>query len=128
MRKRTNQDVRKSRFDKLTDLVESLPEVRVEPAGQRHFAFKVGKKTFGWYLNSHHDDGIVSMCCKSTPVRQRQLIAMDALHFYLPAYVGKQGWIGLRLDQSTVRWDAAVELLVAAYRTQAPKRLLVMLD
>lgn len=117
-----------ARLAKLLELCQTLPEVGLHPVGERHYAFKVGKKTFGWYLNSHHGDGIVSVCAKSTLARQRELVAADAQRYYVPAYVGKDGWVGLRIDLPQVDWGPVLELLVAAYRMQATKRLLAQLD
>jgi hypothetical protein len=43
--------------------------------------------------------------------------------YSVPAYLGPSGWVSLRLDLKAVDWDEATELLFAAYRLQAPKRL-----
>ena len=81
------------------------------------------RKTFAYYLNSHHDDGRICICCKSSPERQRALIARDATLFYVPAYLGARGWVSLRLDQARVPWEDVMELMVDAYRRSAPRRL-----
>ncbi|WP_119032800.1 MmcQ/YjbR family DNA-binding protein [Gordonia rubripertincta] len=47
--------------------------------------------------------------------------------FYVPAYYGPVGWIGLILDDAT-DWDEVAELLDASYRHVAPKRSLAKLD
>jgi hypothetical protein len=117
-----------TRLARLRELCETLPEVRVEPAGTQHFALRVGKKTFAWYLNNHHGDGVISLCAKSTLARQRELIARDPARFFFPQYVGAKGWVGLRLDTSKLDWGAVLDLLVAAYRLQAPRKLLAQLD
>ncbi len=64
VRKLSQQD----RLDALTDICLALSETRREVKGS-HSAFLVGKKTFAYYLNNHHDDNIISMCCKVLPVR-----------------------------------------------------------
>lgn len=47
--------------------------------------------------------------------------------FYLPAYLGAYGWLGLLLDEQT-EWTEVGELLDASYRQIAPKRCIAVLD
>ena len=42
--------------------------------------------------------------------------------------VGHRGWLGVRLDIADVDWDELAGLVVDAYRTVAPKRLVAELD
>lgn len=112
------------RLRQLLKLVEALPEATSELAGTQHLAFKIRKKTFAWYLDSHHDDGIVCVCAKNTLLRQAELIAAGPKRYFIPQYVGHTGWVGLRLDQPEVDWEEVGALLMEAYRLQAPKRLL----
>lgn len=119
---------RRARLARLRALGKSLPEAQVLDVPQRHVAFRVGKKTFAYYLNSHHDDGIVSIACKSTSAAQRRLVAGDPASYYAPAYLGASGWVALRLDLPRVDWDSVLELMVAAYRLQAPQRLARQLE
>jgi hypothetical protein len=117
--KRSKRDVQ--RLEKLLGFCDALPEVDV--SGEQHLAFRIRKKTFAYYLNDHHGDGIVSLCCKSTFQDQLKLVAQDPEQYYVPAYVGAKGWVALRLDLPKVDWDAIVKLLFKAYRLQAPRRL-----
>lgn len=109
------------RLDQLLGIAEALPEVEI--SGDQHISFRVRKKSFAWYLDDHHGDGIVSLCCKSTLERQRELVARHPGRYYVPDYVGPKGWVALRLDGPTIAWDEVAELLFAAYRLQAPRRL-----
>lgn len=108
---------------RLCAVVESLPEAECVPYGERHFAFSVRDKTFAYYLFHHHDDGRAALCAKAPPGRQQQLVSRDPERYYVPAYLGRAGWVSLRLDLPRVAWDEVLALLVAAYRLQAPKRL-----
>ena len=47
--------------------------------------------------------------------------------FFLPAYFGVSGWVGLDLDRST-DWAEVAELLDASYRLTAPAKLVAQLD
>jgi hypothetical protein len=112
-----------SRRQELIDMCGKFPEVVVEPAGQTHLAFKVRKKTMAYYLFDHHGDGKIALCCKSTMSEQRRLVRSDPDSFYVPAYLGANGWISVRLDLHEVDWDVVDELLRAAYQAIAPRKL-----
>jgi hypothetical protein len=109
------------RLATLLNLCHAFPEVDV--SGDQHIAFRVRKKTFAYYLDDHHGDGIVSICCKSTHDRQAKLVGHHPERYYVPDYVGHRGWVALRLDLPAVDWDEVASLLSAAYRLQAPRRL-----
>lgn len=38
---------------------------------------------------------------------QRDLVAGDPEHFFIPPYVGHRGWVGMRLDLPDTDWDDA---------------------
>src|ERR1035437_2810544 len=48
---------------------------RQRSAGGRHATFLVRKSVFAYYLNDHHGDGIVSVCCKVLPGDNEALVA-----------------------------------------------------
>ena len=118
IRERARQQVRLSR---LLKLVSNLPEVEI--SGDQHRGFRIRRKNFAYYLNDHHGDGIVSLCCKASFEEQADLVELDPDKFYVPSYVGAKGWVAVRLDQSRVDWPQVNTLLVNAYRSRAPKKL-----
>jgi predicted DNA-binding protein (MmcQ/YjbR family) len=83
----------------------------------------VRKKTFAYYLDDHHGDGIVALSCKVLPHENAALVAASPARFYLPAYIGPRGWVALRLDVGDVDWDEVTELVAGSYMLVAPKRL-----
>jgi predicted DNA-binding protein (MmcQ/YjbR family) len=93
-----------------------------------HAGFTVRKKTFAYYLNDHHGDGIISVCFKAAPGEAALLIAEDEDRFYSPAYIGPRGWVGLRLDLGDVDWDEVGKHVTRSYRLQAPKRLAALVE
>ena len=121
-RKPTQQD----RLRRLTDICLALPEARREDKAS-HAAFLVGKKTFGYYLNDHHGDNIISVSCKVLPGENQFLVQSDPGRFYLPAYIGSRGWIALRMDLATLNWSEVKELIRGSYLQMAPKRLVALL-
>jgi hypothetical protein len=54
------------------------------------------------------------------------LVKASPERFYMPAYIGHRGWVGLRLDAGKIDWDEVKELLTDSYRRVAPKRLAEM--
>ena len=111
------------RLTRVTKICLALPEASREILGGRHAGFTVRKKTFCYYLNDHHGDGIVGINCKVLPGDNTVLIAAGPKKFYMPAYIGNRGWVGLRLDTGKVDWDEVAELVTHSYRLIAPKRL-----
>lgn len=47
--------------------------------------------------------------------------------FWVPAYLGPSGWLGLDLDDGT-DWHEIAELIDASFRMTAPRRLVKELD
>ena len=114
------------RLTRLTKICLALPEATRECMGL-HAGFRVHKKTFAYFLNDHHGDGIVSVACKALPGENTALAAAQPDRFYMPAYIGPKGWVALRLDIGKVDWEEVAELVAASYRQIAPKRLVGLL-
>jgi hypothetical protein len=115
------------RLARLMKICLALPEAIQEPAA-RHATFLVRKSVFAYYLNDHHGDGIVSVCCKVLPGDNEALIAAHPARFYMPAYIGPRGWVALRLDVGGLDWNEVAELVVGSYKLIAPKRLALLAD
>jgi predicted DNA-binding protein (MmcQ/YjbR family) len=113
------------RLARVMQICLALPEAIQEPAGS-HATFLVRKATFAYYLNNHHGDGIISVCCKVLPGDNEALIAAHPEKFYMPAYIGPRGWVALRLDVSGLDWNEVAELVVGSYQLIAPKRLALL--
>lgn len=114
------------RLVRLTKICLALPETARDYNGS-HAGFLVRKKTFAYFLNDHHGDGIVAVACKVLPGDNAALVETHAARFYLPAYIASRGWVGLRLDTARVDWSEVKELVTTSYRLVAPKTLTRML-
>ena len=110
------------RLKRISKICLALPEAAREDMGS-HAAFTVRERTFAYFLNDHHGDGIVSVTCKALPGDNTSLAAAQPTRFYLPAYVGPKGWVALRLDSGEIDWDEVAELVMCSYCLVAPKRL-----
>jgi hypothetical protein len=117
-----------SRRKRLIEICTALPEVTYDVAGDEHLAFRVRKKIFAYYLFDHHGDGMIAFCCKSNLSEQRRLVRSDAETFFVPAYVGPKGWVGVRLDLDDVDWEIVTELAQRAFQSTAPRKLAALIE
>ena len=121
-----DEDRNRERLNKLANICMGMPGASKEQM-HGHVVFRVGKKTFAYYLNDHHGDGIVSVCCKVLAGDNERLIEASPRKFYMPAYIGSRGWVALRLDRATVDWSEVQELVRGSYEQMASKKLLQQL-
>ncbi|HEV8017548.1 MAG TPA: MmcQ/YjbR family DNA-binding protein [Steroidobacteraceae bacterium] len=110
------------RLTRITALCGALPEA-VRALRGDHADFRVRGKVFAYFLNNHHGDGIVSVCCKSELGDNVDRARSDPQRFYLPAYIGARGWFGLRLDQGGIDWREVENILELSYCLAAPRTL-----
>jgi len=110
------------RLRRVSRICLALPQAVSERHGS-HAAFRVGSKVFAYYLDDHHGDGIVSVCCRTARDENRQWVAARASRFYMPAYIGPRGWVGIRLDVEPIDWREVADFVLESYRLAAPKRL-----
>lgn len=96
-------------------LALSLPEAE-ERLTWGHPTFRVRDKMFATLAEDGEQASI-----KATLEAQAALVASDPDTFSVPAYVGRHGWVRVRLR--TVDQDELAELLAEAWRRTAPKRL-----
>lgn len=101
-------------------LALALPQVE-ERLTWEEPTFRVRNKIFAMFAEEQK-----ALWVKSTHDEQRALCHMDPETFFVPPYVGKSGWVGIRYR--TVDRDELQELLIEAWRMTAPKRLLYAYD
>jgi hypothetical protein len=111
-----------NRLTRLTKIALAFPEAQRQIYGS-HAQFLIRKKTFAYFLDNHHGDGIVAVTCKVLPGENKALADAQPDRFYLPAYVASRGWVALRLDRGNIDWAEVKELLAGSYAMIAPKRL-----
>src|SRR5437660_139255 len=119
MAKRSAEDARLTR---LTEIALSLPDATRLVYGS-HAQFLVRKRTFAYFLENHHGDGIVAVTCKVLPGDNKALAEAQPARFYLPDYLASKGWVALRLDVGKVNWGEVKEFVWGSYALVAPKRL-----
>jgi len=94
-----------------------LPEAtEVEAWG--HPTFRVKDKIFA---SAGAERGVWSFGMKTSHEMQAGLVECDR-RFSIAAYVGKHGWISMRVDDQ-IDWNQVRALVVESYRMIAPKSL-----
>lgn len=104
--------------DRLRAICLALPEA-TEKEAWGDPTFRVRDKIFAM---EKRGDGRISLWCKAPPGSQEILVGAAPERFFVPPYVGRKGWIGLRLDDDP-DWDEVAEVVKRSYRLIAPKRL-----
>lgn len=84
-------------------------------------------KMFGMYGGSIKGGERIDQCILFIPDDSERQALMEDSRFFVPAYVGPFGWLGLRLDNET-DWTEVAELLDASFRNVAPTEAVAELD
>lgn len=119
MATRTRED---RRLRLLSAVCLALPEAERTNCGA-HADFRVHGKIFAYFLRNHGGDGITAACFKSRLGQHVELVKRAPDRFYLPRYIGRRGWFGVRLDQGDIDWDEVGALAAISYNLAAPKAL-----
>lgn len=104
-----------------------LPEVSERASHGAPSFFVRGRTTLAMFHDDHHGDGRVAIWCPAPPGVQAEMVDEDPERFFVPPYVGRSGWLGVRLDRDLDE-DELAAILRQAYRHVAPKRLAALLD
>lgn len=110
---------------RVREIALALPDA-TEVVAHGRPTFRCGKM-FGTYGGGEkggvrHDQSVLFI-----PDAAERDALIDDDRFFIPAYVGPYGWLGVRLDDAT-DWTEISELLDASFRQIAPKRAIAVLD
>jgi hypothetical protein len=114
-------------LDRVRAACLALPETSERLSHGSPTFFVKDKTTFVMYLDDHHGDGRLALWVAAPPGVQGQIVSEEPERFFIPPYVGHRGWLGVRLDRKP-DWDEIGEIIVDAYRTVAPRKLIAQLD
>jgi hypothetical protein len=110
---------RSAPIDKLRKICLALPEV-VEKEAWGEPTFRVRGRMFAMYDNNHHDAGRIAVWCKAPLGFQSMMVAEAPERFFVPPYVGANGWVGVRLDLD-VNWKEIAGVVQQAHRVAVEK-------
>jgi hypothetical protein len=111
---------------RVRSLALALPEVEERLSHGRPWFSVVGRTAFAVYGSGtrgpekvmHPHAVVVHVDDDERPAR------MQDPRFFVPAYLGPKGWLGMDVDDRGTDWDEVAELLDASWRHSAPARLL----
>jgi hypothetical protein len=87
---------------------------------------------FGGSLKGDHYAPLARNALLFLPDASERAALLEGEHFFVPAYVGTAGWLGLSFHRAggadRVDWGEVAELVDASYRLTAPARLVKELD
>ncbi len=106
-------------FARVRKLCLSLPDT-FEKLSHGEPTFFVKKRVFVMYAADHHGDLRYGLWCNAPEGAQEILLQSDPENFFVPPYVGKGGWIGVRLDR-TIAWSTVASIVNEAYAVTLAK-------
>ncbi|HJQ74161.1 MAG TPA: MmcQ/YjbR family DNA-binding protein [Gaiellaceae bacterium] len=109
-------------LEAVREICLGLPETSERPSHGEPTFFVGGKRSFASVWDSHHGDGRFALICAAPDGMQAALVEADPERFFVPAYVGHRGWIGVRLDRGFHR-DELAGIVEDAYAKVAPPKL-----
>src|SRR5260370_41879947 len=108
------------------ELCLGLPEVNERLSHGAPTWFIRDKKTFATAWDNHHGDQRLGLICAAPPGVQQQLVDEEPDRFYVPAYVGHRGWIGVRIDRK-IALKEVEQILIYPYSCVAPATVVAQL-
>jgi predicted DNA-binding protein (MmcQ/YjbR family) len=110
-------------LQRLREICLALPEATEKPfGGHTDPCWRVRDKIFVMSTHGEHGEGRLAVWCKAPPGAQEVLVGSDPDRFFVPPYVGHNGWVGIRLDRA-IDWEMLSELIRESYLMTARKRL-----
>jgi hypothetical protein len=110
-------------LEQVRECALSLPETseRLSHGAPSFFIKKT--KNFLNFAENHHGDGRIALWAAATLDAQQLLVNAEPKHFFVPAYVGHLGWVGVRLDKG-IAFKKVKAIIEQAWRVRAPAKLL----
>ncbi len=112
--------------DVVREIMAHLPEAD-EFVSHGSPTFRVGGKVFATYTINHHGDGRVALNLVAPPGAQSFFAKPESEAYFVPAYTGPKGWLGVELDKG-LSWETIVGHVQTAYELVAPQVLVEAIE
>jgi hypothetical protein len=96
----------------------ALPGTVERPSHGAPAFFVGGKRCFVMFMDNHHSDGRIALWCAAAAGVQAAVVDADPERYFVPPYVGRRGWIGVRLDRG-LDGDQVAGVIEDAYEAVA---------
>ena len=106
-------------IERLRKIALALPDA-TEKLSHGEPTFFTAGRTFAMIDNNHHGSGHIAVYVNAPDGAQDSLVAADPKHFFVPPYVGKAGWVGVRLDTG-LPWPVIADLVAQGHQTTTAK-------
>jgi len=106
-------------LERMRKLCLALP-ASFELEAWEHPTFRVGSGRGRIFCIAAADGS--SLRLKADPLELEALLAQGE-PFFVPAYVGNKGWVGIVCEHPDTDWEEVAELIATSYCLVAPKRL-----
>ncbi|MCR9279772.1 MAG: MmcQ/YjbR family DNA-binding protein [Pseudomonadaceae bacterium] len=103
--------------DAVRDTCLSLPGA-TESYSHGSPVFRINDRQFATYSVNHHGDGRVALILAMPDGSQRYFVESDPEIYFVPAYTGSKGWLGLELSVD-LDWEIVVARVTSAARHAA---------
>lgn len=115
----------RKRRDRLTKICTAYPKTEDTHANDNeHRSLESAGKRFGYYLVDHFGDNRrIGGVLKAAKGVQGLFVEEDPDRFWVPAFVGRHGGIGIRFDLEEPDWGEVEGIIRDAYLLTAPKKL-----
>lgn len=108
--------------EKLRAICLALPET-TEKVAWGEPTWRVRGKLFAQLDNHHHGAEHLAVWLPAPLGEQEAMIFMDPARFFRPPYVGRRGWVGVRIDRRP-NWAIVAKLVKQAYGLVASRPVL----
>lgn len=106
-------------IDRIRKIALALPDATEKLSHGAPTFFTAGR-VFVMFDDHHHGTARVSVWCNAPEGAQESLVEGDPKHFFVPPYVGKAGWLGVRLDTG-LPWGVVADLIAQAHEVTTAK-------
>lgn len=107
-------------IERVREIALALPGV-TEKLSHGEPAFFVRGRMFLTIDDHHHGSGHIAAWINAPGGAQESLVAADPEHFFVPPYVGKAGWLGVRIDRG-LDWKVIGDLVRQACEITGVKK------
>ena len=103
---------------RIYDMCTALPNTEEKISRGHTPIITSGGKNFAIFWRA---DSRPNICLSVEPGAQGVLVGADPERYFVPAYMGVRGWVGVRLDND-VDWPTLGKLIEESHAFAAPKR------
>jgi hypothetical protein len=108
-----------AQLEKVREICLALPDTE-EKLAWGEPTFRVKGRIFVMFTDNHHGDGRIAVWAAAPEGVQRDVVAADPKRFFVPPYVGVNGWIGIRVD-GRPKWREVAAFIEQAHAFIAAK-------